>query len=109
VLPLKSGLQQIDTDNVLLGEFAAVDELKLLTAKCGKTAIHAAPGLEQPGCRYRTVGFRKPTEVIENLEAPGLGNQRCRYGRDRRHLRPSRRYNIAALPGSKLSGPRTIG
>jgi aryl-alcohol dehydrogenase-like predicted oxidoreductase len=27
------------------------------------------PGLEQPGCRYRTVGFRTRAEVIENLEA----------------------------------------
>jgi aryl-alcohol dehydrogenase-like predicted oxidoreductase len=81
-----------------LFDFAAVDELKRLAAKYSKSLPQFALRwtLNNPVVGTALAGFRTPAEVIENLDAGRLGNQQRRYGRDRRHLRPSRRYYIAA-------------
>jgi aryl-alcohol dehydrogenase-like predicted oxidoreductase len=53
-------------------DLAAVDELKRLAAKYGKScAIRAALDFEQPVVGTALVGFRTPAEVIENLDAVG--------------------------------------
>src|ERR1700730_16693593 len=88
-----------------LFDFAAVDELKRLAAKYSNSLPQFALrwALNNPVVGTALAGFRTPAEVIENLDAGRLGNQQRRYGRDRRHLRPSRRYYVAGLAGSKIS------
>jgi diketogulonate reductase-like aldo/keto reductase len=94
-----------------LFDFAAVDELKRPAAKYGKSLpqLTLRWTLNNPVVGTALVGFRTPAEIIENLGRRRLGNQQRRYGRDRRHLRPSRRYYIAAGLARRLAHCVTIG
>jgi hypothetical protein len=94
-----------------LFDFAAVDELKRLAANYLKSLPQFAlrPTLNNPVVGTALVGFRTPAEVIENLGGPRLGNQQRRYGRGRRHPRPSRRYYIVAGLARRLAHCVTIG
>src|SRR6266481_2268068 len=93
-----------------LFDFAAVDGLKRLAAKHGKSLpqLTLRWTLNNPVVGTALVGFRTPAEIIEPRRRR-LGNQRRRYGRDRRHLRPSRCCYIAAGLARRLAHCVTIG
>src|SRR5207253_9389302 len=75
----------------LPSNLAAVDELKRLAAKYGKTVPQFALRwtLHNTIVGTALVGFRTPAEVSEHLGAP-------LNGRSRHHSRPARRGDLAA-------------
>ena len=83
----------------------AVEELKVLAAKYGKTLPQFALRwtLSQTAIHTGLVGFRRPAEVEENLGALGFAIIAGGHGGDRRHLRPQRRRHRTA----RLAGGRT--
>jgi hypothetical protein len=93
-----------------LFDFAAVDELKRPAANRGKSLPQLAlrSTLSNPIVGTALVGFCACRRA-EKCGCARLGNQQGRYGRDRRYLRASPRYNIAAGLARRLAHCVTIG
>ncbi len=85
---------------------AAVEDLKRSPAKYGKTLPQFALRwtLSNPVVGTALVGFRNASRGEGESRRPRLGDQRRRYGRGRRHPRPSRRGDRAAGLARGLAG-----